>query len=392
MLPRQLHPHGPADGARQQQRVRGHVVGAIATIAARGLQADHLDLGFGPLDEECEVGAQEMRILRAGPYFDRPVAEIGNRAGRTDGAVHLVGPGIGSLHRLCGSSDGGVNIALVDQGPRLARDCAQRCFDVLQIGQRRRRLPVELEPCRGLDCILFPLGNNTYEIADADHRNDSRDAPHRIFVDRDQAGADKRPRIDPGIGRAHHAAMQHAGHADVVHIDQLAGRLCGKIDARHRLSDDGIAGGLLQRHVLRKRKANGFVPDQFAIGDAAIVVAAHQPVLDRKLIRIDLELLGGTRYKELPGLCRGLAQGNGCDLDGFACDRCALIGNLCRIAEHDHDTRKGHVELFGDDLPERRANPGAEIDVAVVGRDSAVGRDLDEGLEVACLAGGADNG
>jgi hypothetical protein len=50
----------------------------------------------------------------------------------------------------------------------------------------------------------------------------------------------------------------------------------------------------------------------------------------------------------------------------------ALIGNERGIAEHDDDAGKGHVEFFGDDLPECGANAGAEIDMSVEGGNRTV--------------------
>ena len=64
-------------------------------------------------------------------------------------------------------------------------------------------------------------------------------------------------------------------------------------------------------------------------------------------------------------LCRRLAQGYRRDLDRLAGDGRALVGDVRGIAEHDDDARKGHVELFSDDLPKRGANAGSEVDVAV---------------------------
>ncbi len=67
LLARQLHADGPADRARQQHRVGGDVVGAVAAVAAGGLHPDHLDLGFAAMDQPRQVGAQMVRVLRAGP-------------------------------------------------------------------------------------------------------------------------------------------------------------------------------------------------------------------------------------------------------------------------------------------------------------------------------------
>ena len=74
----------------------------------------------------------------------------------------------------------------------------------------------------------------------------------------------------------------------------------------------------------------------------------------------------------MPRLRGRLAQRDRGDLDGFAGDGRALIGNARGVAQHHDDARKGHVEFFGDDLSERGANAGSKIDMAVEGRDVAI--------------------
>ena len=387
LLARQLHAHRPADGARQQHRVGGNVVGAVAAVAAGGLHPDHLDLGFAAMDQPRQLGAQMVRILRAGPDPGVILLIVGDRAGRADRGVHLIGPDVGPRHRLRGAGNRRIDVALVDQRARHGRIGAQRGLDVLQVGQRRHRLPGHLELRRGLDRILLALGDDADEVADPDDRDKSGDVAHRGLVDRDQAVADEIADIDAGIGRTDDAAMQHAGHAHVVNVDQFAGRLRRQIDARHGLADDGVGVGGLDRNVIRQFKPDGFARDQFAIADAAIVLAADQAVFDDEILDRKLQPRRGTRDQKLPRLRRGLAQRHGGDLDRFAGDRRALIGDERCIAKHDDDARKGYVEFLRDDLPERGADAGAEIDMAVIGGDRSVGGDPDEGLELDGLDG-----
>ncbi len=82
----------------------------------------------------------------------------------------------------------------------------------------------------------------------------------------------------------------------------------------------------------------------------------------------------------MPCLGRGLAQGNGGDLDGLARNRRALVRHHRGVAEHDHDAGKGDVEFLGHDLAECGADAGAEIDMPVIGGDRPVGGDAHEGL------------
>ena len=216
----------------------------------------------------------------------------------------------------------------------------------------------------------------------------------RGLIHRDQAVADEIADIDAGIGRTHDAAMQHAGHAHVVHVDQFAGRLCRQIDARHGLADDGVGIDRFHGNIIGQFKLDALARDQFAIADAAIVLAADQAVFNDEILDRKLQPFCRARDQKLPRLRRGLAQRHGRDLDRLARDRRALIGDQRGIAQHDDDARKGHVELLGDDLTERGADAGAEIDMAVIGGDRSVGGDPDEGLELDGLdgRGGADDG
>ena len=84
LLARQLHANGTADGARQQHRVGGNVIGAVAAVAAGGLHPDHLDLGFAAMDQPRQLGTQMMRVLGAGPDPRQILLIIGDRAGRAD--------------------------------------------------------------------------------------------------------------------------------------------------------------------------------------------------------------------------------------------------------------------------------------------------------------------
>src|SRR5206468_10354888 len=117
----------------------------------------------------------------------------------------------------------------------------------------------------------------------------------RPFNDREHAGPDKPTGVDPGVGRTHDAAVQHAGHADVMHIDEFTGCFRRQIDAGHRLPDDGVGLYRLDLHVVCEFEADAVVGDQLAIADAAVVVAADQPVFDRELFGCEVDPFGGAR-------------------------------------------------------------------------------------------------
>jgi len=208
--------------------------------------------------------------------------------------VHLVRPDVGTLHRLGRAGDGLRDVALVDQRARRRGIGAQGLFQIGEIGQIRDRLPAHGQLLGRPDRILLALGDDADEVADAHHGDEAGNVAHRAFVDRDEAGADERSGIDAGIGWAHHAAMQHAGDADVVHEGQLARRLGRKVDARNGLADDGVVADGLDRDALVKFEPYRLVADQFAIADAAIVRPADQSVLDSQFGRGELQPLGRT--------------------------------------------------------------------------------------------------
>src|SRR5439155_18835747 len=182
-----------------------------------------------------------------------------------------------------------IDVAFVDQGPRRRRIGAQRRFDVLQVRQRRRRLPAHLELRRRLDRILLALGNDADEITDPDDRDQPRNIAHRRLIDRDQTVADEGAGIDAGVGRTHDAAVPHAGHAHVMNIDGFAGRLRREINARYRMPDDGVGVNRFHQNVVGQFKPDGLADNQFTIADAAVVLPADEAVYDRSIIDGKLE-------------------------------------------------------------------------------------------------------
>ncbi len=221
--------------------------------------------------------------MRAGPHPDVTVLTIRNSAGRADRTVHLVGPDISPCHRLCGGGNGSVDVALVDQGPRRRGIGTERSFDVLQIGKRRRRLPGDFELRSSLDRVLLTLGDDTDKITDPDDGDQPRNIADRSLVDRDQAGADESTGIDAGVGRAYDAAVEHAGYAHVMNINEFAGSLRRKVGARHRLPDNGVGIDGLYRNVIRQFKADDLAGNQFAVADAAVIPSADQTVFYREV-------------------------------------------------------------------------------------------------------------
>ncbi len=217
----------------------------------------------------------------------------------------------------------------------MARSAVSMSF---RSGRRRRRLPGDPELRRRLDRVLLALGDDADEIADPHHRTTPGISRTEDSSTEIKLVANKRTGIDARIGRAHDAAVQHAGHADVVHIDQLAGSLGRQINPRHRLADNAVGFDGLELDVIGELKADDLVADQFAEADVA-VMAADQAVIDAEVFDRKLKPFRGTRQQELPRLGGGLAKRDGRDLDGLAGDGRALIGNPRGISPSTTTTR-----------------------------------------------------
>ena len=77
--------------------------------------------------------------------------------------------------------------------------------------------------------------------------------------------------LRPVIVGPDHASVQHAGHADVVDIGELAGHLGGDVDARDRLADHLVAGGFLEFDLGIDLELDA-VADQFAVAQCALAI------------------------------------------------------------------------------------------------------------------------
>ena len=103
---------------------------------------------------------------------------------------------------------------------------------------------------------------------------------------------------------------------------------------------------------------------RLAVADTGVALAADPAILDRDFLDRQREPFGGALDQKWPLLRRCLAQRHGRDPDGFAGDGRSLVGAR-EVAENHADAVEGHVEFFGNDLPQRGANAGSQIDVAV---------------------------
>ena len=240
------------------------------------------------------------------------------------------------------------------------------------IGQRFRLRPGGLDGGRAADCVPFVGRDDTEEIALAYHLDDAGNALEGAVIHAFELGADR--------GGTHHAAVQHAGHLEVLHVGEAAGDLCGDVDPRLRLADDLVVLRRLFLHRLfgieRDRKA--LAADQLAVAHV-LAAARNHAVCDGELV--GAELLCRFRHQCLARGGRCLTQLHAAKLDGEAAPGVALVGREQGVALDQLDAADWHVELLRHDLAQRRGDAGAEIDLAGIDGDVAGLVDGEEGID-----------
>src|SRR5215468_9986409 len=143
------------------------------------------------------------------------------------------------------------------------------------------------ELLRRLDRAPLALGNDAEEIAlahDLDHPGNVLD---RSLIDALEHGADRR--------RAHDAPMQHAGHAEVLHVGETSRHFVRDVDARHRLAHELVVLGVLAGGGLGviKRERERLPSDQLAVAHAFVAGTDHA------VDNLELLLLGAQAFGRL---------------------------------------------------------------------------------------------
>ena len=218
VLARQLHAHRLADGLRQQRRVVRHGVGAVDAVAARAAREDRR--ARSPAAGRA-ASPTPLRVGYADCVGDQIVAllalHVRDGARRADRPVHLVRMQVRRLHapsRACAS--------VVVDVPRVDEQRVARRLLVAQVVVERRagaagRRPASTSPSacsRRLHRLPRLLGDDADEVLLDDDLHDARAGPRtELSSTLDERRADRR--------RPHDAAVQHAGHAHVVHELEL---------------------------------------------------------------------------------------------------------------------------------------------------------------------------
>ena len=170
--------------------------------------------------------------------------------------------------------------------------------------------------------------------------------------------------------------MQHARHAEVLHVGELAGDLVGNIDARHRLADHLVVLGVLRLGRLGVVELEGelLAADQLAVADL-LAAAADDAVGDRELFLLDAEALGRLVEQRVPRGRRRVADLHAAELDREAAPGRALVGREQRVAGDQVDAGNGTSSSSATICAQRRRDAGAEIDLAGIDGHHALGVD-----------------
>ena len=233
--------------------------------------------------------------------------------------------------------------------------------------------PRRLERTRGTHGGPLVPGEHREKALDS-HDADVGNAPDRRFVHRQERRADGR--------RAHDPAVEHARHAEVVHVDVPPGALAGHIGSQQRLADDGVAGRGHERRVGIDLEGETAAADERADADAS--PAAERPDLavhDREVRGRPVQPRGAEAEQALTRGRGGAPHPCSSAREPGAASGTALVRAQPRVAVHDRDSLCRHAELFRGHLRDRDPHPRSDIDLAGVDRDRAVGVNGEEAVD-----------
>ena len=232
--------------------------------------------------------------------------------------------------------------------------------------------------------LLLALRDDADEVADDHQPDEARQLVDRRFVDAEQRPADEVARVQPGVGRPHHATVQHAGTAHVVHIDRLSGDLGPQVDPRRRLADQRVVGHRLGRRRQVQQQLGMPVGQQRGIGQAPAIGSdhlagpgaqrgrrqacacahVHVHVHAHVHVRTFAPARRGCGHQPGPRLRRCQAQRLGMQLDRGAGNGRALVGGAGGVTQQHLHLVQRQVEFLGDDLAIGGADAGAQVDMA----------------------------
>ena len=231
---------------------------------------------------------------------------------------------------------------------------------------------MHLQFAHGLFGVFFAFGHHADKIALHHHRVDAGDVGNGRCFHPVQGVANESTAVGARIGRPHHPAMQHAGHAHIVDIDQICKHLGGDVHTRQALTDPLMLIRLFQFSVGLQGQIDRLVFEQGCPRQAAVWGTEDFTVLKLHLAWGQGPALGGLSDQPLAGLRRRSSQRRGMDLNRGAGNRGPLVGRHRGHTHQDMDFGRIGVKFFSHQLGQGGAQTGAQIHMAMQCGDAAV--------------------
>ena len=239
---RPLHAHRLADRLRDQRRVGGGVLGAVAAVAASTFYEYEADCFPGQAGDRRKLVLHGMRGLGRGPHRELAVLEVGYRARRADRRVRLDREVVARLDAPRARFERALRVACGLRDLFLRhREPAPVVEHARLVGERGTGPPVHSHRPRRLDSGPFAARDHGEEVFLAHGLNVAVHLARLGEVDLLDARL-----VEVG---ADDARMQHPGHAHVVDVGELAGDLAGNVDPPDRFPDQAVVGALLERDL-----------------------------------------------------------------------------------------------------------------------------------------------
>ena len=183
--------------------------------------------------------------------------------------------------------------------------------------------------------------------------------------------------------RTDHASMQHARHAEVVHIGKFSGQLFRNVTTRGRFADELVIARAFRRRRRVDFQHEIFAADQILIGDPrAARFRSDNTFVNRKIVLCHVQTLSGLIQESVSRCGGSLTNLHAPSLDGLASIGRPLIWRERRIAGHEADIRKPHIEFFCDDLGKSDIDAGSEVNLPGVKRHHALVVDGEERIDL----------
>ena len=197
----------------------------------------------------------------------------------------------------------------------------------------------------------------------------------RALVDGDKARADRR--------RADDAAVPHAGHGEIVDEDVAPAHLGRDVRARQLPADDAMLRGRAQLHLGIDLEAEAAAGQERVDLDRHAAPAAHLARDEVEIVDRGVQALGREPQQRAARRGGGAADLHAALRYAGAAGGRPLVGGQRRVALDQDDRVDADAELLGDELAQGDAQPGAEIDLAAIDGDGAVGMEREEAIDLA---------